>query len=1753
MKKFWRPLYLALCMAICLIPLASSGVSAETVTYPVTGGNIYFDTETGAITDCDKSVTEATIPNSINGKAVTSIGEDAFWACGNLANITIPNSVTSIRDSAFGYCTELVNISIPDSVISIGHCAFLSCQSVTKISVDENNPSYCDINGVLFNKDRSTLIQFPRNNKSTSYAIPNSVTYIRSYAFQDCDSLISITIPDSVTDIGLKSFISSGFTYCDNLENITVDENNPSYCDINGVLFNKDRSTLIQFPRNNKSTSYAIPNSVTYIGECAFMLCHNLTSITIPNSVTYIGETAFGYCDNLTSIIIPDSVTGIGSVAFQYCDNLTSIIIPNSVTSIEDLAFLGCNNLTIYGYLNSYAEDYATENNIPDKSMGVTPGTKVSENDLFIKYPQYLNNQADFTITKNMTKAYLNALDNTSSWSKTFSASLLYGFDSGSEILMRNLFSHCGYTSNYDKFLNDVVNSLIFSTANCDDMTSVTEDINSWVKNMKTGYDFADSASKEAFIKQLSNRCPSLSKTQARELTEALSEKQSKIASAFKAAGIALDISDVVITTAMIQNVRIEIVDSLMRNVNPNTDLYKGLQRFREKQVNNFAGCVVESLLDDVGIGMLADLYQDMLTSGAADIVTLAKAQSYHCAGLIVGVTVKVANAFLPGGNDIIKTQMYSGCAEVLNASINSQRVKFMRHDYSDSEIKAAIQDYRITFDAYLSALKLALEYGKKLTSYNSWQRASITEYQKLLKSYNYNKYLNFCITTLNNDNVSPFIYEVKNGKVLITGMRKDTSANILQQGAFPTTFSNHPQNRIMTLAEAENTEEETNYNLFIIPATVFGMPVTTITANALEGLEPNSIVIISDGIESIDASAFESNENVVSVIMGDSVTDIGEKAFYGCKNLKSVVLSKGLTTIGQNAFANCTALTSLQLPEALTTVGEYAFANNTALTELTVDGEKTVFAENAFDGCTALKIYGKTGSSAQDIAKTKNITFEELLPTVTEITIKTLPTKTTLSTGSIIEDSDMVLTVTYSDGTTKEITSGWILDYDNTVAGEGTVTVHYEQGTTTFTVQWEEVAIEGISLPETLELAEGKTYTLLPTITPDNATGTTITWESSDQDIATVNKNGRVTAIKAGTTTITATTANGEKTATCKVTVTDITPTTIDVTGVTLDKTTISLEEGSETTLTATVAPADATNKTVTWKSSDTSVATVDNGKITAVNAGTATITVTTEDGSKTATCNVTVTPAIINVTGVTLDKTTVSLEEGNTTTLTATVAPTNATNKAVTWKSSDTSIATVDNGKITAVNAGTATITVTTEDGGKTATCKVTVTSAIINVTGVTLDKTTVSLEEGNTTTLTATVAPANATNKAVTWKSSNTSVATVNNGKVTAVKAGTATITVTTEDGSKTATCNVTVTPATINVTGVTLDKTTVSLEEGNTTTLTATVAPANATNKAVTWKSSNTSVATVNNGKVTAVKAGTATITVTTEDGSKTATCKVTVTPATINVTGVTLDKAEISMEEGKTTTLTATVAPTNATNKAVTWKTSDTSVATVDNGKITAVKAGTATITVTTADGGKTAACEIKVTAKAPEVNFSDVAADAWYVSYVYDLAGKGVINGITPTTFDPEGKITRGQFVKILAYASGDDLSAYSGDSVFADANAHWSKANINWAYTNKIVYGKSDTQFAPDANITRQEMAVMIKRYADYKNITLPQTNAPITFTDEAEIAAWAKEAVSAMQQANIISGFPDGTFAPQGNATRAQAAKMISVFLSL
>ena len=252
-------------------------------------------------------------------------------------------------------------------------------------------------------------------------------------------------------------------------------------------------------------------------------------------------------------------------------------------------------------------------------------------------------------------------------------------------------------------------------------------------------------------------------------------------------------------------------------------------------------------------------------------------------------------------------------------------------------------------------------------------------------------------------------------------------------------------------------------------------------------------------------------------------------------------------------------------------------------------------------------------------------------------------------------------------------------------------------------------IAVSGITIDSSLSIEKGKTATLTASVTPENATNKTVTWSTSDGSVATV-ADGVVSGVKAGTATITA--KAGEKTATCAVTVVDPAPTTVAVTGVTLNPTTLELEVGGTGTVAATVAPENATDKTVTWSSDKTDIVTVDStGKVTAVKEGTTTITA--KAGEKTATCTVTVkAKGTVSVTGVTVNPTTVKLDVGKTTVLGVTITPENATEKGVTWKSSDESKATVDaKGCVTAKAEGTVTITATTKDGSKTASCTVTI----------------------------------------------------------------------------------------------------------------------------------------------------------------------------------------------------------------------------------------------------------------------------------------------------------------------------------------------------------------------------------------------------------------------------------------------------------
>jgi uncharacterized protein YjdB len=546
-----------------------------------------------------------------------------------------------------------------------------------------------------------------------------------------------------------------------------------------------------------------------------------------------------------------------------------------------------------------------------------------------------------------------------------------------------------------------------------------------------------------------------------------------------------------------------------------------------------------------------------------------------------------------------------------------------------------------------------------------------------------------------------------------------------------------------------------------------------------------------------------------------------------------------------------------------------------------------------------------------------------------------------------------------------------------------------------------------------------GFTKQLKATLTPTYPTNNAISWASSDPAIATVNASGLVTGVAPGIATITVTTQDGGKTAQSSIKVTP----TVGVTSVTLDPA-IAIGLGISKNLTATVLPADATNKKVSWASSDTTVARINaSGLVTGLKLGTTTITVTTEDGAKTATSLLTVgtvvvanncggptighfiadspqsgyqwsisTPTAIDLTGVSSPAPADAYRSqrnggqplvysyGNlvpnslyvvrlhfaeiTTSITAGKRKFNVTGTSV----GDTLLKNFDiiaqaGGRYKGIvrefsvrsNASGVLNVVFRPIANFDYAAVNAIEVGLTPLTSVAVNPSTASVGVGDTTRLSAAILPANATNQKVVWSSSNTSVVSVDGtGLVRGVSPGTATITVTTNESQKTASS--TVTAANIAVSGVTVTPT-ASVGVNNSTTLVAAVQPANATNKTLTWSTSDAGIVSVSqSGVLTGLSPGTATVTVTTQDGAKTASSVVTV--SNVLITSVTLSKSAATVGVGDTTSIKATIAPVNASNKTVVWSSSNPSVATVNaTGIVTAVAVGNATINATAQDAG----------------------------------------------------------------------------------------------------------------------------------------------------------------------------------------------------
>ena len=774
----------------------------------------------------------------------------------------------------------------------------------------------------------------------------------------------------------------------------------------------------------------------------------------------------------------------------------------------------------------------------------------------------------------------------------------------------------------------------------------------------------------------------------------------------------------------------------------------------------------------------------------------------------------------------------------------------------------------------------------------------------------------------------------------------------------------------------------------------------TTIAVSGVS-LSKTSMTLVEGDSETISATVSPSNATNQTVSWSSSPSDVASVDGGKVTALKPGKATVTVTTADGGKTATCSVTVeakkipvtgvTLDKTEAELVEGESITLTATIAPEDATD--KTVSWVSSDEEIAKVDSEGKVSAIAPGTADITVTTTDGEKKAVFALTVvaKVVPVESIAidkETLELVEGDSATLTATVSPDNASDKTYAWTSSNPDvaTVAEDGTVTA-IAPGNTTITATSNDggktascevsvakriIHVESVTLSGETSVTAGDTVTFTYKITPSDATVQDVKWSSSDESVIKVDADGTAVVLKNGVATITVTTVDGEKTASAKILASPLL-----VSSLSLDVTSLTLAAGEEGKLVATVAPENATNKELSWKSLTTSVATVDaEGNVKAVKPGTAKIRVSTTDGSKlNAECEVTVTKAKVAVTGVSLDNTLLLISVGESRKLSATVKPSGATNKEVSWASSNESVATVDsNGNVKGLKEGSATITVTTKDGSKTATCKVTVSKPVstIAVTGVSLNKTSLSLTVGESQSLSATVSPSNASDKSVSWKSSDTSVATVDgSGNVKAVKAGTATITVTTKDGSKTATCKVTVKSSSVAVTSISLNKRDLYLSEGESEKLIVTFNPSDATNKEVTWESDTPSKATVdNNGNVKAVEVGTAIISVTTKDGSKIARCLVHVSAAVISVTGVSVSPTSVTLAEGERKELTATVKPSNATKKSVTWTSSNTTVATVStSGLVTAKSAGTATITVTTVDGSYTAKCTVTVKKK----------------------------------------------------------------------------------------------------------------------------------------------------------------------------------------
>lgn len=757
---------LILCITMMTVPVSADTQSVKNydIKYRVDGGGyIYFDKEKGEITGCDKSVINAVVPGKIDGIKVTAIRDYAFMECIELKSVVLPQNLKRIGDNAFYHCIELESITLPQSLKTIGLCAFGDCFSLKSISIPKNlttinnqafarcsslknisvkkgNKYFEVADDILYGKEKNkkyTLIRCSADKKG-DVSIKRKLHYIDPDSFSGCKDVTDIIIKKTGNTNCkkyklMKGVISTGFK--------SVDGIIYSYVWYNWNGYKKEGWETYICPQGKKG-KVSIYNKTKIIGIGSFRECDKITDVKIPSNVAIIGATAFWGCKNINEMTLPKSAVFVGEAAFNGCENLEKALIPKSVQHIDEFCFGASEKVAIFGYENSYAEQYAKENNIPFKSIsGADESAQktITEADLFNKYPKNLNNKECKKIYGNIRSQVDEILygeydvkkDNTGRrWSlKAFKQALKNGMAGNIKAIVGAV---SGKFFEEKKLEEEVAMELLQGISKnsnlMGDILDETEKgygISSKVyKIISSGY--KNEKERAEFIKAVSNK--TFSKKDIDATVKAVENNWDKIDKSFESADIAINSAQVSLMVIMSMQANQNIIDELMQNIDKESVLYNGLERIKDKQQKSFGRNFISEMIKEKAFDVIADKIAAVGSGAFKPVDSCFQMLGY----LIPGGDMDTTN----------KAVIASSNANVLDSAAMELFTKIVIKSGDIEELK---KSYEIIYTAKLQSINDSVEYALKVA--NKSQKKKLKTYYNKYKSYlSYDKYISSCI-----------------------------------------------------------------------------------------------------------------------------------------------------------------------------------------------------------------------------------------------------------------------------------------------------------------------------------------------------------------------------------------------------------------------------------------------------------------------------------------------------------------------------------------------------------------------------------------------------------------------------------------------------------------------------------------------------------------------------------------------------------------------------------------------------------------------------------------------------------------------------------------------------------------------------------------------------------------------------------------------------------------------------------------------